>query len=62
MGIDLLEGEYMCCGALCDKRKAQCHIDKMQQLIDELAKLFVAPESEYKRLIQNLRLLHEDLK
>ena len=28
--INLLEGQFMCCGTLCDKVAAQAEIDKMQ--------------------------------
>jgi hypothetical protein len=61
MRLDLLNGEFMCCGALCDKYKAQACINKMQRLIDGLEELLKAPESDYKQLIDNLRILHKDL-
>lgn len=28
--------QAFCCGTLCDKQKAQAHIDRMQRLIDGL--------------------------
>lgn len=32
--INLLEGEFLCCGTLCPKNKAQDYIDRMQRAID----------------------------
>lgn len=34
--INLLEGDFLCCGTLCPKNKAQEHIDRMQRAIDKL--------------------------
>ncbi len=38
--VNLLEGEFECCGALCDKRKAQLQIDRMQAVINKCDEYF----------------------
>lgn len=32
--LSLLEGEFVCCGTLCDKVKAQQQIDRLQRAVD----------------------------
>jgi len=32
--VNLLEGDFLCCGTLCPKQEAQDHIDRMQRAID----------------------------
>ena len=34
--LSLLSGEFQCCGALCDKRKTQQRIDRMQKVINRV--------------------------
>lgn len=34
--ISLISGEFMCCGAMCDKRRAQERIDRMQKVINRV--------------------------
>jgi len=33
--LDLLEGENLCCGTLCDKMVVQARINRMQAAIDQ---------------------------
>ena len=42
--INLLSGEYRCCGTLCDKYKAQSHLDKIKQIINEASELLAKIE------------------
>lgn len=32
--VNLLDGDFLCCGAMCPKQEAQAHIDRMQRAID----------------------------
>ena len=34
--LSLISGEFMCCGAMCDKRRAQERIDRMQKVINRV--------------------------
>jgi hypothetical protein len=46
--LNLLEGEFACCGTLCDKMVAQARINRMQAVIDEAYKFI-----NYERLMTN---------
>lgn len=58
--VNLLEGEFQCCGVMCDKKKAQAHIDRMQRAIDATHEYFTygSYSSEmFEELIEELREL-----
>ncbi len=56
--VNLLEGEFTCCGALCNKKEAQSHIDRMQRAIDAAHEYFnygsYSPEM-FEELIKELQ-------
>lgn len=61
--VNLLEGEFECCGALCDKRKAQLHINRMQAVINKCDKYFsnaVYFSPKFGKLAKELRELKDD--
>lgn len=57
--MNLLEGKYMCCGSLCDKRAAQLEIDRMQKAIDCALVALTLPISDWNKqaLIAELKYL-----
>lgn len=35
MKVNLLEGDFMCCGSLCPKVTAQSHLDHMYRILEQ---------------------------
>lgn len=58
--LSLLEGEFVCCGALCPKHEVQKRIDAMQSVIDRVDLYFrhdVMQTEEFRDLLADINAL-----
>lgn len=62
MRLSILEGEFECCGTLCDRHKVQQHIDRMQAVINTAYTYLANPIAMSPDKLEELFEELEDLK
>lgn len=62
--LSLLSGEFHCCGAMCDKRRAQQRIDRMQAVINRVHRYLnydITTIEEFEAMLKELNNLKTEL-
>ena len=62
--LSLFNGEFLCCGAMCDKRRAQQRIDRMQAVINKVHRYLnddITTIDEFEAMLKELDNLKTEL-